>query len=253
MIVAALTAFVVVVPVGVQIWGRLIRQAVSSRIMSGPHPITALEVTVGAGDLQVTAGAAGEVTVDQTLKWALNRPHVEQRWDGTTLRLKAVCGSGSRLFTSLECGIGLRVQVPAGVALHATSSSGTVGATGLTGAVRLQTSSGVVTMDGLAGPVSAHATSGVINARDLRSSRVDAGLSSGAITLAFREAPRNVTARTSSGSITVVVPPGQRYRVTDGSSFTRPDVDRGLRDDTSDRHIDVQTSSGAPSVHYSEP
>src|SRR5262249_26281266 len=100
--VAALTAFVVVVPNGVQLWGRRIRQPYGSQIMSGTHPITALVVDVGAGDIEATAGPAGQVTVNQTLKWALNKPHIEQRWEGTTLHLKSVCGSGSELFNSLE-------------------------------------------------------------------------------------------------------------------------------------------------------
>ncbi|MEV0401906.1 DUF4097 family beta strand repeat-containing protein [Actinoallomurus sp. NPDC050550] len=251
--VAVLTAFVVVVPNGVQIWGRLIRQTYRSQIMSSAHPITALVVEVGAGDVEVTAGPAGQVTVKQTLKWALNKPHVEQRWDGTTLRLRAACGSGSPLFSSLECGVGLDVQVPAGVALQATSSSGTVGAHGLTGAVRLQTTSGVVSMERLAGPVWVRASSGAIKSTDLRSSQVDAQLSSGAMTLAFQEAPRDVRARASSGSITIMVPRGQRYRVTGGSSFTGVGVSPGLRDDASDHHIDVHASSGSTVVGYSEP
>ncbi|GAA4632992.1 hypothetical protein GCM10023196_068760 [Actinoallomurus vinaceus] len=248
--VAALTAFVVVVPNGVQMWGRLIRQTHDSRIMSGPHPITALEVEVGAGEVEVTAGPAGQVTVDQTLKWALNKPHVERSWDGTTLRLKAVCGQGSVLFSSLECGVGLRIQVPAEVALQARSSSGTVSATGLTGAVRLQTSSGVVSMERLAGPVWARASSGVINGTALDSSQVDVGLSSGATTLEFRTAPRDVTARTSSGSISIGVPPGQRYRVEGESSFAKPDIAAGLQDNTSDRRIEIHTSSGSAEVRY---
>ncbi|GAB3958547.1 hypothetical protein GCM10029978_003690 [Actinoallomurus acanthiterrae] len=251
--VAALTAFVVVVPNGVQIWGRLIRQTYHSQIMTGAHPITALVVEVGAGDVEVSSGPAGQVTVDQTLKWALNKPHIEQRWDGTTLRLRAACGAGSPLFSSLECSVGMDVQVPAGVALQATSSSGTVGAHGLTGAVRLQTSSGVVSMDRLTGPVWAHASSGVINGTDLASSQVDAELSSGAMTLEFQQAPRDVTARASSGSITIMVPRGQRYRVTGGSSFGGPDVSPGLRDDASDRHVDVRSSSGSAEVQYPKP
>jgi hypothetical protein len=251
--VAALTAFVVVVPNGVRIWGRLIRQTYHSQIMSGPHPITALVVEVGAGDVKVTAGPAGQVTAKQTLKWALNKPHVEQRWDGTTLRLKAVCGSGSALFSSLECSVGIDVQVPAGVALQATSSSGTVGANGLTGAVRLQTSSGVVAMDRLTGPVWARASSGVIRATGLRSSQVDAKVSSGAMKLGFQAAPRDVRAWASSGSITIMVPRGRRYRVTGGSSSGAPDISLGLQDNTSDHHIDVRNSSGSSHVQYRNP
>jgi hypothetical protein len=250
-IVAALTAFVVVVPFGAQMWGRLIRQTQQSRIMSGPHRITALQVDVGPGDVWITAGAAGEVTVDQTLKWALHKPRVESSWEGTTLRLRATCGTWKgMLLSSLQCSVGLRVRVPAPVALQATCTAGTVVANGLTGPTQLRTTSGVVTMRNLTGPVQAYAGSGVIEATDLRSSQVDAGLSSGTIRLTFTDAPQKVTARSSSGSVSIFVPPGQRYQVTGGSSSGEPFIERGLRDDGSDRRIDVHTASGAAEVRY---
>jgi hypothetical protein len=254
MIVAALTAFVAVVPLGVQVWGRLIRQTHSSRLLSGPHPITALQVDVGSGNVWVTAGAAGQVTVDQTLKWALHKPHVDSWWEGTTLRLRAVCGAWKGvLLSSLECGVGLHVRIPAGVALQVTSTSGTLIAEGLSGPVRLRTGSGTASMRNLTGPVWASAGSGMIEGIGLRSSRVDAGLSSGAISLTFADAPQEVTARSNSGSVSIFLPPGERYQVTGRSSSGEPSVDRGLRDDGSNRRIDVHTSSGAAEVRYAHP
>ncbi|MCO5994831.1 DUF4097 family beta strand repeat-containing protein [Actinoallomurus rhizosphaericola] len=250
--VAALTAFVVVVPNGVQMCGRLLRQTQRSRLLSVQHRITALEVDIGDGDLSVSAGGTGGVTVDQTLKWATHKPHVQATWAGTTLRLRGRCDAWAPL-SSLSCSVGVHVQVPAGVALQATSTSGTVAADGLAGPVRLSTSSGVVSLRNLAGPVWARADSGVIEGTGLRSGRVDAGLSSGALGLTFAQAPQEVTARASSGSVAVFVPPGQRYQVTTRSSYGSPGVERGLADDTATRRIDARTSSGSIEIRYARP
>ncbi|MCO5973386.1 DUF4097 domain-containing protein [Actinoallomurus soli] len=249
--VAALTAFVVVVPNGVQIWGKLVSQKQRSRLMADTRPITALEVDIGAGDLSVTAGDAGGVTVDQTLRWVTRKPRVKATWEGTTLRLTGACVAWVPLSGS-SCSVGLQVHVPAGVALRATSTSGEVAATGLTGPVRLSTTSGVVSMRNLTGPVWARAGSGVIEGMGLRSPRVDAGLSSGALDLTFADAPQEVTARAGSGALSVFVPPGQRYQVTT-KSFGDPSVERGLADDTATRRIDARTSSGSIEIRYARP
>ncbi|MEV5754348.1 DUF4097 family beta strand repeat-containing protein [Actinoallomurus sp. NPDC052308] len=250
--VAAVTAFVLVVPNGVLIWGELISQKQRSRLMADTHPITALEVDIGAGDLSVTAGDAGGVTVDQTLKWVTRKPRVKATWEGTTLRLTGACTAWVPLSGS-SCSVGLQVRVPAGVALRATSTSGAVAATGLTGPVRLSTTSGVVSMRNLTGPVWTRASSGVIEGIGLRSGRVDAALTSGTLDLAFAAAPQEVTAQARSGALSVFVPPGQRYRVTTKSSLGDPSIDRGLADDTATRRIDAQTSSGSIEIRYLRP
>ncbi|GAA4617504.1 hypothetical protein GCM10023195_78170 [Actinoallomurus liliacearum] len=250
--VAAATAFVLVVPMGVQIWGRLIHQTQRSRLMVSTHPITALEVAIGPGGLSVTADDSGGVTVDQTLKWATHKPHVKATWEGTTLRLTGACTAWPPL-SGLSCSVGLDIRVPAGVTLRATSTSGTIAATGLTGPVRLSTTSGVVSMRNLTGSVWARASSGAIEGIRLRSPRVDAGLTSGALDLTFADAPQEVTARARSGALSVFVPPGQRYHVTTKSSFGDPSVERGLADDTATRRIDAQTSSGSIEIRYARP
>ncbi|GAA0345754.1 DUF4097 domain-containing protein [Actinoallomurus spadix] len=251
-LVAALTAFVIVAPNAVQMWGRLIRQTQRSRLAVGTRPITALEVDIGAGDLTVVGDGTGGVTVDQTLKWAMRKPHVQATWEGTTLRLSGRCGTRAPL-SALSCSVGLRVRVPAGVEVRATSSSGTVDAEGLTGPARLSTSSGVVSMRDLAGPVRARATSGVIRGTGLRSGRVDAALSSGSVDLTFAQAPQEVTAKASSGALAVFLPPGQRYQVTTKASFGAPSVEGGLADDTATRRIDARTSSGSIEIRYARP
>jgi hypothetical protein len=247
--IAAMTAFVAVVPVGVQVWGRLIRQTESTRVVYG-HAIIALEVDAGSGSVTVGAGPASQVTVDRTLKWTLSKPHVEQSWNGGTLRLKAVCGTRRDLFSSLECGIDLHVRVPAGVTLQAASTSGTIAAQGLTGGLRLQTKSGAVSMSGVRGPIWARSTAGVISGTELASQQVDAGSSSGAVGLSFADAPQRVNASADSGSVSIVLPPGFRYRVGGTSASGARNIDAALIDGSANRRIDVSTASGSATVRF---
>lgn len=251
--VAAITAFVAVVPVGVQVWGRLLRQTQSTRAVYDGRAITALEVDAGSASVTVGAGPASQVTVDRTLKWTLSKPHVEQSWNGGTLRLKAVCGPRKELFSSLECGIGLHVRMPAGVTLRATSTSGTITAQGLTGDLRLQAESGSVSMAGVRGPIWARSVSGLISGTELASQQVDARSSSGAVGLGFADAPQQVNASAGAGSVSIVLPPGFRYRVGGTSASGERKIDTALTDDNTNRRIDVTTASGSATVRYPGP
>lgn len=248
--VAAVTAFMAIVPLGVQIWGRLLRQTESIPAVSH-RAITALEVEAGSGSVTVGAGPPGQVAVEQTLRWTLSKPHVEQSWRGDTLILKAVCGRRVELFASLECGVDLHVRVPAGVTVRATVASGNITAQGFTGALRLQARSGTVNVAGTRGPVWARADSGSINGTDLSSPQVDARTRSGAVGLGFADAPEQVTATAGSGSVTVALPRGFRYRVNGTSASGDLRIDDGLRDDGSSHRVDVTTRSGAVRVRYS--
>jgi Putative adhesin len=246
--VAVVTALTVIVPTGLRIWGRLLRQTESVPAVSYGHAITALQVEAGRGSVTIGTGPPGQVAVGRTLRWTLSRPHVVQSWHGDTLVLKAVCGGREDLFAG--CDVDLNVRVPAAVTVRATVSSGTITAQGLTGAVHLQARSGTVNVERTRGPVWARANSGAINGTDLSSPQVDVGTSSGAVGLGFADAPQQVKATARSGSVTVALPRGFRYRVHGTSSSGDVRVDEGLRDDGSSRRIDVATSSGAVRVRY---
>ncbi|MGI5233250.1 DUF4097 family beta strand repeat-containing protein [Actinoallomurus sp. CA-142502] len=248
--VAAVTAFTVIVPVGEKFWGRLLRQTERLPAVSYGHAISALEIEAGSGSVTVGAGPPGRVTVGRTLRWTMGRPNVGLSWKGDTLVLKTDCGGREILFSGSGCDVDLDVRVPAGVTVRATVSSGTITAQGLTGAVRLQAHSGTVNVERTRGPVWARANSGAINGTDLSSPQVDVGTTSGVVGLGFADAPQQVKATARSGSVTVALPRGFRYRVHGTSSSGDVRVDEGLRDDGSSRRIDVATSSGAARVRY---
>lgn len=248
--VAAVTAFTAIVPLGEQAWGRLFRQTETVPAVSYAHAITALEVEAGSGSVTVGTGPPGRVAVGRTLRWTLGKPNVGQSWNGDTLVIKADCGAHATLFSGPGCDVDLNVRVPAGITVRATVSSGTITAQGLAGPVRLQARSGSVNIAGAHGPVWARANSGSVNGTDLSSPQVDVGTSSGAVGLGFADAPQQVTAKATSGSVTVALPRGFRYRVNGTSSSGDLRIDDGLRDDGSSHRIEVRTRSGAARVRY---
>jgi hypothetical protein len=241
--VAALTAFVVVVPLGVQVWGRLIRQTRIDTV-SYHRPIRTLEIDSPGGAVTVGAGPAGQVSVRRTLTWALSRPNVRQTWAGDTLRVAVACRR-AELYHSLECGVGLDLRVPADVAVRASVASGRIDVRNIAGGLHLRATAGVVRMTGVSGRVWARSDSGTITGTALTAPNVDAGVSSGAVRLGFSGPPERVTATAASGAVSIGVPPGSRYRVGGTTGSGARHVDPTLVDAGSSRAITLTTGSGA--------
>lgn len=249
--VAVVTAFVVVVPLGVRVWCRLIRQTRTDTV-SYQHPIRALEIDSPDGAVTVGAGPAGRTIVRRTLTWALSRPSVRQTWDGDTLRIDVTCRRAEP-YSSLECGVGLDLRVPADVAVRASVTSGKVDVRNIAGGVHLRTTAGVVRMTGVAGGIWARSVSGTITGAALTAPKVDAGVTSGAIRLGFTGPPERVTAATTSGSVSIGVPPGFGYRVGGTTAHGVRHVDPALIDAGSSRAITLTTVSGAATLGYPPP
>ena len=249
--VAAVTAFVVVVPVGVQVWGRLIRQSHTDRVFYR-HPIKALEIDSPDATVRVESGPAGQVSVRRTLTWSLSRANVRQTWDGDTLRIDVTCRR-AELYSSLECGTDLDLRVPADVAVRASVASGSIEVNNIVGGLHLRTTAGVVRMTGVSGGIWARSGSGTITGEALTAPNVDAGVTSGAIQLRFAGSPEQVTAAATSGSVSVGVPPGFRYRVGGTTSSGSRHVEPALVDAGSSRAITLTTRSGPVSLGYPPP
>lgn len=249
--VAVVTAFVVVVPFGVQVWGRLIRQTRTDTV-AYHHPITALEIDSPHGAVTVGPGPAGQVTVRRTLTWALSRPDVRQTWDGDTLRISVMC-QRAKLYSSLECGAGLDLRVPADVAVRAAVTSGKVDVRDLAGGVRLRATAGVVRMTRVSGAIWARSESGTITGTALTAPTVDTAVTSGRIRLGFTGPPERVTAATVSGAVSIGVPPGVRYRVGGTTAHGSRHVDPALVDAGSNHAITLTTVSGSVALGYPPP
>ncbi|WP_438293972.1 DUF4097 family beta strand repeat-containing protein [Streptomyces sp. HUAS TT7] len=214
-----------------------------------PHAVSAVEVDAGSAEITVTTGAAGQVTMNGSVTWAMKRPKIERTWDGDTLKVHARCDGFVDEFLQ-NCQVDLKLAVPAGVSLKVKSGSGPIKVSDLTGPVDLQGGSGSMKLRGLKGTVKAKVGSGEIQASQLSSSEADLKAGSGTVNADFIVAPRRVKARAGSGSVSVTVPEGALYRVEGGKGSGSRSVQKELRDDGSDRVLDVSSGSGSVTVGY---
>jgi hypothetical protein len=152
--------------------------------------VTSLVVNGGNGSINVTGSSRSTVAVSQQVTYSDKPPAVAHALRGTTLTLSYTCPR------ELVCGVSYDVQVPAGVAVSAS------------------TRAGAVTLTSVAGTVSAHAGAGLITAVDLRSAVASFTSSAGGIIATCSAVPRSLTASTSVGAITLTVPGSVAYRLS---------------------------------------
>ncbi|GGU45440.1 DUF4097 family beta strand repeat-containing protein [Streptomyces violascens] len=214
-----------------------------------PHAVSAVEVDAGAAEITVTTGAAGQVTMDGKLTWAMKRPKIERTWDGDTLKVHARCDGFVDEFLQ-NCQVKLDLAVPAGVRLKVKTGSGPVKVRDLTGPVDLDGGSGSLKLYGLKGTVRAKVGSGTVQASQLSSPEADLKSGSGSVDAQFAAAPQRVKASTGSGSVSVTVPEGAHYQVMGGKGSGSRDIQPELADKNSDRVLDVSSGSGSVTVGY---
>lgn len=221
---------------------------------SQTYPRVPERVTVegDTAEIEIVGTAADEVAVERKLEWARAEPDVTESWQGDDLVVDLTC-SGGGLFgwVSDVCRVDYRAEVPTSSALELTATTGDVSADGVTGDVDVTTTTGSIRADDLEGDrVVAQATTGSIHATELEADRVAAEATTGSIELEFTAAPREVGAEVTTGDIVVTVPDdGDPYRVV-GETQTGERAVQIATDPSSDRVIDVSTSTGDVTIRY---
>jgi len=193
------------------------------------------------GSIHIAPGQPGRVEVDAHFRYSqLSRANPTTRLDGDRLILR----DGCRSFINFFCDVTYDLRVPATVALQAHSGNGDLRVSGITGDLDLRTSNGAVSTDGAPTQLRLQTSNGAITATGLHASAVDARTSNGAVRLSFVEAPHQVTARSSNGDITVVVPrEGGPYRVDADTSNGKRTI--GIpTDPAASNTITARTSNG---------
>ncbi|MFE0461226.1 DUF4097 family beta strand repeat-containing protein [Kitasatospora sp. NPDC058965] len=152
------------------------------------QPVRTVVIEGRVGDVQVT-GTGTAVRVTERQSYRSTAPQADHRVaaDGT-LTLGYRCPDG-------DCGIGYRVEVPAGTA------------------VRIRNGSGAVRLDGLTAAVSAETGTGSITAVHLGAGGATLHTGTGDVTAEFAAAPGSVAADSSTGDVRVTVPAGDAYQV----------------------------------------
>lgn len=234
----------------VAVWGALFFAAWSVRQTERSSRVYAdvetLRIDGGNGDIEVIAEDRDDVEVITHLTWGLKKPQIQQGFSGGALRLTGGCGFWGS-FGPEGCEAEFEVRVPADLEIDVRGSSGDVSGRGLTGPVSLATSSGEIEATDLSGRLRINASSGDIDVEGYRGTDVDAETSSGEVAVRALAVPRRISAVTSSGDVSVIVPGSVAYDVetdtSSGDTSVEVDQSRGSR-----HFVRAKTSSGDVSV-----
>lgn len=248
-VLAVLTAIVVVLPTGIATLGRLFERTERST-ETVPGTIKALEIDAGSAGVAIGAGAAGRVKLHSTLTWSVTRPKVIKSVQAGTLKILVVCDAEVAPYGDFGCAADLDLQVPPEVSVRVQATSGQVVIRDIAGDIRIHGTSGAIKLDHLRGRVWAGTNSGSIQGRALASPEVDAGVRSGSVDLSFVDPPQKVNVRTGSGGATVTVPRGTHYRVDGWTGSGDREIDGALEDDDATGQISATTGSGSVRVGY---
>lgn len=141
------------------------------------------------------------------------------------------------------------MRLPAALPLNVVGQNGRLTATGLTGALTLETTNGAIRTEGSRGDLELQTTNGGIDVRDAGSRRVTATTTNGGVELDFLDPPTSVQARSTNGAITVRLPADRvTYRVD--ARTTNGEIDSGSvpSDPSSRRSITAATTNGKVTV-----
>lgn len=202
-----------------------------------------LLVDVNGGSVHVSVGAENDVVrVTRRLEWSFVKPRFAETAGSGGVSLRARCPG------IWECVTTYTVLVPRSFAVDLRSSAGGLAVRDVTGAVRLRSSGGSVTVTDVSGTLDLHSSAGSVRGAGLRSTDVAANSSGGRVALGFATAPREVSARSSAGGVTVTVPPGSGpYRVAADSSAGSTRV-RVRTDPAAPAQITAHSSGGSVRV-----
>jgi DUF4097 and DUF4098 domain-containing protein YvlB len=216
----------------------------SHRVLSGT--IDKLMVESSNGDVTILRSLDGKIHVDGRAEGTLRAPAPAIDVQGSVVRVAANCpvwGFG-------ECHSRVVLRVPTGTTVRVDSGSGDIVARDLAGGGDLETSSGDVVVDGASGDLTLESGSGDIVARELRSEQVRADTGSGDVDLRFTAPPRGAEAKTGSGDVRILVPPGVEQYDVDTETGSG-ETDSGVTDyDGSGRNLRAETGSGDVTVDY---
>lgn len=221
-------------------------EKVTERASFDAAGVTALEIHTDNGSIEVVGGDVTEITLVAEISHGLRPTTHRAELEGSTLVVRSDC----KLAMTYWCSTDYQLVVPTALAVTADSNNGRVTLRDLTGSIDVDSDHGRLELIRLTGAVEATSDNGRIEGSGLRSSRVTATTDNGSVRLTFAAAPRTVVARTSNGSVDVVVPDDTTaYRVE--TDTDQGSIDAAVRTDPdSERSIVATTRNGSVRVRY---
>jgi hypothetical protein len=155
-------------------------------------PVTTLIVNDGTGEVSITGGATNTVSIVARIVYTGSRPSVSRSISGRTLTLGYSCA---------DCGVRFQITVPRSMNVTANTQAGQVSLAGLAGALDVKTGVGAIEGSDLSAATA----------------RFQAGTGLDAVT--YTAPPRQLSATSQTGTVTVRVPSSVSYRVTADSQL----------------------------------
>ncbi|WP_156325497.1 DUF4097 family beta strand repeat-containing protein [Nonomuraea sp. SBT364] len=187
MMIASLLGLVAV-SAGCGTGGSLTEDAVSYDV---PGKVAALHVEADSGTVEVVESDRRDIRVTERLSWLRDKPKARHEVRGDTLELSFACpttwGWGA---LGASCDVSYHIEVPRGLRVKASSDSGNLTLTNLSGDWEATTDSGAIEAGGLTG------------------GQVATETGSGDVNLVFAGPPDQVTTITDSGRTVIQVPQG---------------------------------------------
>ncbi|GHE35371.1 hypothetical protein [Streptomyces vinaceus] len=250
-VVAALSAVLVVAPAARQVWAYASTESGTLSGGSGERPVSAVEIDAGGADVRLTPRSDGRVAYEARVRWSAAAPEIEESWLGDTLRLTPRCPAVADLVASgFGCSVDLGVTVPAGIPVKVTAGSGTVAISGLGGSVDAEVGAGTLLLSALRGPLRASVGSGSLDASGLSSAQAEIRAGAGSAVARFAAPPDRVTARAGTGRVRLTVPAATRFRVTARVGAGRLDIAPGMDDPAAPGRLDISADAGRAEAGY---
>lgn len=205
--------------------------------------VSSLRVSNESGSVTITATPGDTVTVVAGVSDGWQTTDMSMQVVGGVLELQTDCPA----FVSPWCSVDFTVSIPADRPIT-VDGSGAVRVRGMSESVDIDSDDGRIELDDISGTIDVSNDDGRIVGRRLTAPSVDARNTNGSIELSFIDPPQSVVARTSNGSIDVVVPDAEvLYRVEMDTSHGGTD-NLVRTDPNSDHVIDLSTRNGSITV-----
>ncbi|MEV4561655.1 hypothetical protein AB0K51_32385 [Kitasatospora sp. NPDC049285] len=235
---------------GATAWAMLAEQETVAE-QSYFESISRLDIDSGPARVTIRAGGSDRIVVEERVGWALGRPAVRKEVKDGALAVTVGCPRGHQV---LGCAVALDIEVPAATVVHARNGSGRTEVHGISGETSVETGSGQVELIAVSGPIWAKGGSGQILGSKLSAPTTRVFSSSAEVVLRYDRAPQSVTARLSSGGLTLTVPDDHNhYRVDLSTASGHQDVDPSIQDSSAPRSLDVTAASGSVTLSRGGP
>lgn len=164
--------------------------------------IHSVVIEVDTGEVELRAGDGVTAAVDWETHWSHACPEIDIHASEGVLYVRGRCPAGA-----WRCGTDFRIQVPSGVEVEATVTTGSLDLEEV-GPVRAELTTGQLDIRGAKGEVDLDVTTGGIHAFDLDVEELRASVVTGSLEIELDSPFELVDAEVITGDITIAVPHG---------------------------------------------